>query len=313
MEDAGQAGRDVGAVEASSRGGRVFRSGYCGVPAATVGPTATTSVDATISTANVLAHTRLRVPLELMNRGPRSARGPYRRPRPPQIIRKRQIRDTEAADAATRPPTTHSVSTSGSRGSVPTLIVRCAPEPGRCSTRCCRDTSASRLPRSSSGPNARAARWSSTPTGRGGLDSAFLTRDRSRSSPSRAGRRSASTSRTSAAISTGMRWRLHSSRPRSSPRSSAAPRGSAHRLLRLLGTQGGLPESPRPRIAPNNEGLRRPSGRRRRHGYDLAPAAAGVATWFVRPLAVGTGYTAALAVDADVDVTIRYPASGGCR
>jgi hypothetical protein len=47
--------------------------------------------------------------------------------------------------------------------------------------------------------------------------------------------------------------------------------------------------------------------------HDLAPAAARVATWFVRPLAVGDGYTAALAVDADVDVTIRYPASGGRR
>jgi 4'-phosphopantetheinyl transferase len=47
--------------------------------------------------------------------------------------------------------------------------------------------------------------------------------------------------------------------------------------------------------------------------HDLAPAAARVATWFVRPLAVGAGYTAALAVDADVEVTIRYPASGGRR
>ncbi len=45
--------------------------------------------------------------------------------------------------------------------------------------------------------------------------------------------------------------------------------------------------------------------------HDLAPAAAPVTTWFVRPLAVGAGYTAALAVDADAEVTIRYPASDG--
>jgi 4'-phosphopantetheinyl transferase len=47
--------------------------------------------------------------------------------------------------------------------------------------------------------------------------------------------------------------------------------------------------------------------------HDLAPASAGSPTWYVRPLAVGAGYAAALAVDADVQVTIRYPAPvGGC-
>jgi len=47
--------------------------------------------------------------------------------------------------------------------------------------------------------------------------------------------------------------------------------------------------------------------------HDLARAAGGASTWYVRPLAVGAGYAAAIAVDADVHVTIRYPASaGGC-
>lgn len=45
--------------------------------------------------------------------------------------------------------------------------------------------------------------------------------------------------------------------------------------------------------------------------HDLAPAAARVATWFVRPLAVDAGYAAALVADADVEVTVRYPASDG--
>ncbi len=47
--------------------------------------------------------------------------------------------------------------------------------------------------------------------------------------------------------------------------------------------------------------------------HDLAPIPARASTWCVRPIAVGAGYTAALAVDADVEVTIRYPVPAGGR
>ena len=45
--------------------------------------------------------------------------------------------------------------------------------------------------------------------------------------------------------------------------------------------------------------------------HDLAPGTARSSTWYVRPLDAGAGYAAALAVDADVDVTIRAQASFG--
>jgi len=47
--------------------------------------------------------------------------------------------------------------------------------------------------------------------------------------------------------------------------------------------------------------------------HDLAPTRTRASTWYVRPIAVGAGYTAAVAVDADVEVGTCYPVPAGGR
>ncbi len=133
-------------------------------------------------------------------------------------------------------------------------------------------------------------------------------RARSRSSPSRGARRSASTSRTFAATSTGEKWRERSSRPRSSPRSIACPRRDRRTAFFDCWVRKEA------YVKALGRGLRRttqdfvvPLGDAGGVVHDLAPMPARASTWYVRPLAVGAGYRAALAADADVEVTMRYP------